>query len=194
MTAFDPFKSRLCRNIRNELSESLMDAIAGRNIGPSAIVARKYGSEDAEPFIDRYIHDRLMRYQTIMDQIRSAHLQKNDTFMIALLLWDQELFFEVHEWLETKWRADKSAEKMISQALIRAAGVYVHLEHGRTDGARKMALKAVAGLTRYKGLAPSYFNVELLIEKLKTLDPVPPKLGALRLAVKSGRFKIEYDT
>ena len=185
MTAFDPFNSRLCRNVRNELSESLMDAIYSQDIGPSALVARKYGSEDVEPFIDGYIRDRLMRYQTIMDQIRSAHLLRSDTFMIALLLWDQELYFEVHEWLEKKWRAGKGAEKMIYQALIRAAGVYVHLEHGRTEGARKMALKAVAGLTCYKALASSCFNVELLIDKLKALDPDPPKLGALRLAAKS---------
>lgn len=184
---FDPFKSRLCRNIRNELSVSLMNAIDSRDIGPSAIVAQKYGSENAEPFIDRYIHDRLTRYQTIIEQIRSAHLPRHDTFVIALLLWDQELFFEVHEWLEKKWRAGKGAEKMISQALIRAAGVYVHLEHGRTAGARKMALKAVAGLTRCKALALSCFDVELLIDKLKALDPVPPKLGALRLAAKSKR-------
>jgi len=178
MTAFDPFKSRLCRNIRNELSVSLMDAIHSQDIGPANIVARKYGAEDVEPFIDRYVHDRLTRYNTIINQIRSAHLQGHETFGVALLLWDQELFFEVHEWLEKKWRTGKGAEKMIYQALIRAAGVYVHLEHGRTEGARKMALKAVAGLTCYKSFAPSCFNVELLIDKLKALDPDPPKLGA----------------
>jgi uncharacterized protein len=189
MTSFDPFKSRLCRNIRNELSVSLMDAIDSQDIGPANIVARKYGTEDVEPFIDRYIHDRLTRYKTIIDQIRSAHLQGHDTFRVALLLWDQELFFEVHEWLEKTWRAGKGAEKMISQALIRAAGVYIHLEHGRTASARKMALKAAAGLTRYKALAPSCFNVERLIDKLKALDPVPPKFGALRSAEKSRRSK-----
>ncbi len=189
MTTFDPFKSRLCRDIRNELSVSLMDAIDSQDIGPANIVAGKYLSEDTAPFIHRYIHDRLRRYQAVMDQIRSAHLPKHDTFRVALLLWDQELFFEVHEWFEKKWLADKGDEKMISQALIRSAGVYVHLENGRTASARKMALKAVAGLTRYRALAPPYFDVELLIDKLEALDPVPPKFGALRLAAKSRRSK-----
>jgi uncharacterized protein len=182
---FDPFKNRLCRNIRNELSESLMEAIHSQNIGTSTLVAQKYESEGAEPFIDRYIRDRMTRYQIILDQVRSTQLQRHDAFMVALLLWDQELFFEVHEWLEIKWCNSQGAEKMIFQALIRAAGVYIHLEHGRIEGAKKMASKAVEGLTRYKALAPSCYNIDLLIEKLKALDPVPPKLGASPLPAES---------
>jgi hypothetical protein len=179
--SFDPFKSRLCRNIRNELSESLMKAIHGIDIGSPYAVAEKYGSESAEPFINRYIDNRITRYKTVINQIRSANIQTHDTFIIAILLWDQGLFFEVHEWLETKWRDSQGTEKMISQALIRAAGAYIHLEHGRNAGARKMASKAVASLIRYKASVPPYLNVELLVAKLKTLDPIPPKLGATRL-------------
>ena len=166
-----------------------MEAIHDQDIGPSTIVAQKYASEDVEPSIHRYIHDRLNRYRTVMNQIRSAQLQRHETFLIALLLWDQELFFEVHEWLESKWHDSEGTEKMIFQALIRAAGVYVHLEHGRTAGARKMASKAVASLTRNKAFVPSCFNRKLLIDKLKALDPVPPKLGALRWPAKSSRSK-----
>jgi hypothetical protein len=40
---FDPFKSRLCRNIRNEL-ESLMKAIHGKDIGPPYETFEKYSS------------------------------------------------------------------------------------------------------------------------------------------------------
>jgi hypothetical protein len=68
--------------------------------------------------------------------------------------------------------------------LIRAAGTYMHLECGRHMGARKMSSKAVETLIRYKESIP-VFNVELLIAKLKTLDPVPPKLGATRLPEKN---------
>jgi hypothetical protein len=182
---FDPFKNRLCRNIRNELSLSLMEAIHGQNIGPSIAVAQKYESECTEPFIYRYIRDRLTRYQIILDQIRSTQLQRHDTFMVALLLWDQELFFEVHEWLENKWRDSEGSEKMIFQALIRAAGTYIHLEHGRIAGAGKMASKAVESLIRHRARVPSCYNVDLLIEKLKALDPVPPKLGASPLRAES---------
>jgi uncharacterized protein len=186
MMGFDPFESRLCRNIRNELSESLMKALHGRDMGPPTAVARKYVSESAEPFIIGYIDDRLTRYRTIMTQLRSAHIQIRDTFIISLLLWDQELFFEVHEWLERKWRNSEGAEKMLFQALIRAAGAYVHLEHGGTAAARKMASKAVASLIRCKALVPLCFNVDVLIDKLEELDPVPPKLGASKVRATSG--------
>ena len=181
MTNFDPFNSRLCRNIRNELSESLIKAVHNRDIGPSIAVAEKYVSQRAEPFITRYITNRITCYKTVLNQIRSADIKRHDTFIIALLLWDQELFFEVHEWLEIKWRDSKGTDKLISQALIRAAGVYIHLEHGRTEGANKMASKAAASLTRYKRFVPPFLNVELLLSKLKALDSAPPKLSTSAL-------------
>jgi hypothetical protein len=183
---FDPFNSRLCRDIRNELSESLMKAIHSQDIGPSMTAARKYVAEGVEPFIIGYIENRLTRYRTIITQIRSAHIPIRDTFIIALLLWDQELFFEVHEWLERKWLDSKGAEKMVLQALIRAAGVYVHLEHGKNAAARKMASKAVAGLTHHRALVPLCVNVDVLVDKLEELDPVPPKLGASKVRATSG--------
>jgi hypothetical protein len=108
----------------------------------------------------------------------------HESLIIALLLWDQKLFFEFHEWLEQKWHNSQGTEKIIFQALIRAAGTYIHLEHGKIAGARKMASRAVTNLIRYKESIPIFFNVELLVAKLKALDPVPPKLGANRLLAK----------
>ena len=183
---FDPFESRLCRNIRNELSISLMKAICNGDIGSSYTVAEKYMSEGIEPFIKSYINNRIMRYKAIVTQIQTANMQIHETYIIALLLWDQELFFEVHEWLEKKWRNSQGTEKIILQALIRAAGTYMYLECGRHMGAKKMASKAVETLIRYKESIP-VFNVESLIAKLKALDPVPPKFGASRLPGKNDR-------
>ena len=175
---FDPFLNRLCRNIRNELSESLIETIHCGNVGPSYALAEQYLSEHAEPFINSYINSRIRCYEAIITQIRSANIQVHETYIIALLLWDQELFFEVHEWLENKWHDSEGTEKMILQALIRAAGTYLHLEYGRNEGAKKMAAKAVASLIRYKAFVPVFFNLEVLVAKLKAVDPVPPKLGA----------------
>lgn len=161
-----------------------MEALPTQDIGPPTAVAEIYVSQSPEPFITRYINNRMTCYKSVLNQIRSANIKMHDTFIIALLLWDQELFFEVHEWLEIKWRDSKGTDKLISQALIRAAGVYIHLEHDRNAGARKMASKAAASLTRYKRFVPPFFNVELLLSKLKTLDPSPPKLGASELLAK----------
>ena len=181
---FDPFNSRFCRIIRNELSESLMKAIHNGDIRPSNSLREKYMSDGVEPFIIGYINSRIMRYKTVVSQIQTSKIQIHETYVIALLLWNQELFFEVHEWLEKEWRNSQGAEKIILQALIRAAGTYMHLECGRHVGAKKMASKAVENLIRYKESIP-VFNVELLIAKLKALDPVPPKLGATRLLAKN---------
>lgn len=93
------------------------------------------------------------------------------------MLWNQELFFEVHEWLEKGWLKAHGTDKSILQALIRAAGTYVHLKHGQREGAKKMAAKAVQTLLQHKAMVPAIFNVEVLIAKLAALDPVPPKLG-----------------
>jgi hypothetical protein len=176
-TYFDPFKSRLCRDIRNDLSKSLVIAIHRRDIGPSYAVAEKYVSEGVEPFVTDYIHSRIMRYKTIVAQIQTENLQTHDTYLIAVLLWNQELFFEVHEWLEKIWHASEGTERFVSQALIRSAGAYMHLEYGRNTGAKKMASKAVLTLMHYKKSIPDIFNAALLISKLKALDPVPPKFG-----------------
>lgn len=181
---FDPFQNRLCRTIRNELSESLMEAIHNRDIAPSYAVAQKYAPESAEKDIKEYISNRIERYSGIINQIESANIAADETDIIVLLLWDKQLFFEVHEWLEPKWLKAKGTEKSILQALIHAAGTYILLEYGRNEGARKMAAKAVALLLQHTKLLPDFLNNELLIAKLKAVDPVPPKLGAQKLMSK----------
>lgn len=63
------------------------------------------------------------------------------------------------------------------QGLIQAAGFYVLIQHNnRIKGATKMAAKAVAALEKYHKTLNFFPNRELLLEKLRNLDPVPPKL------------------
>jgi len=174
---FDPFQNRLCRDIRNELSERLMAILDGAGGEMLSSIAESYTSGNIKPFMREYIDDRLSRYQTVIKQIRSAKIPRDETYGIALLLWDQELFFEVHEWLEKRWLEARGTDKSILQALIRAAGTYVHLKHGRMVGAKKMAVRAVETLLQHKEMVPPIFNVEVLVAKLAALDPVPPKFG-----------------
>ncbi len=175
---FDPFENRLCRNIRNDLSESLIKSIHAGNTGPSRTAAGKYASEDPEPFINDYIDIRVTCYESVLHHIQSKGIRIDETYRIAVLLWDQELFFEVHEWLEEKWHTANGVEKKVMQALIRAAGTYVHLSLGRLDSAKKIAQKALAGLVEHKASVPVDIDVERLIEKLQALDPIPPQLGS----------------
>ncbi|MCB2184072.1 MAG: DUF309 domain-containing protein [Desulfobulbaceae bacterium] len=181
---FDPFQSRLCRDVRNDLSENLMDAICRKKIAPCLEVAGKYSYPGIFPVIKEYINDRITRYEVIIDQINAANFKPDNVFEIALLLWDQGLFFEVHEWLEQKWLTSQGAEKMVLQALIRAAGTYVHLQYGRPGGAKKMAAKAVDTLVKFPKDIPDFFNVQTLVAHLAKLDTRPPKLGAEELVKK----------
>ena len=181
---FDPFLNRLCRDIRNELSNSLIKSIRDGDIRPARAVEEKYASLVIDQSIKDYIESRITRYQTVISQIQAANIRLGETYSIALLLWDQGLFFETHEWLEEKWLTAQGREKKIFQTLIWAAGTYVLLEYGRNAGARKTASKAVAALVKYQKFIPGFINTDLLISKLKAFDPVPPKLGADRFETK----------
>lgn len=175
--AFDPFQDRLCRDIRNDLSAGLLAMLHDAESRLAETMAAKYRAMAIAPWMRDYLEERLTRYRRVLAQIKAAGLDREETYGIAVLLWDQELFFEVHEWLEQRWLTAGGPEKEILQALIRAAGTYVHLRHGRPQGAKKMAAKAVAALVAHRALVPAVFNVDTLIAKLAALDPIPPKFG-----------------
>ncbi|MCP4117569.1 MAG: DUF309 domain-containing protein [Desulfobacteraceae bacterium] len=162
-----------------------MDSIHKGDMGPSQSVAETLRRDHAhESCLEPYIDNRITRYQAVIARIRSANISIQDTYAIALLLWDQGLFFEVHEWIEGKWLQAKGTEKSLLQALIRGAGTYVLLEAGREERAGKMAAKALPPMIQHKALVPGFFNVDLLIASLEALDPVPPKLGGDQLTGK----------
>jgi hypothetical protein len=174
---FDPFHNRLCRNIRNELSICFINSIHKGDLSPVADAVEKYKSQDPEPFIGSYMDNRFMRYQSVVSDIQSQHIPMEDTYGIACRIWNQSLFFEFHEWLELFWHRAAGTEKKVLQTLIRSAGVYLLLESGRMNGARKMAAKAAAGLSELQAIVPGSFDVARLIDKFSALDPVPPEFG-----------------
>ena len=49
----------------------------------------------------------------------------------AIYLWNLELFFEMHELLETIWLKTPEPERSALKGLIRAAGVYYHFKRGK---------------------------------------------------------------
>lgn len=56
----------------------------------------------------------------------------------AAALWDQRLFFEVHEILEAQWLRTTGAPRTALQGLIQVAVAFHHLAHGNTRGARSL--------------------------------------------------------
>jgi len=170
---FEPFQDRLSRDIRNELSAALPLALARNDLTPVRDVAGRYLQQGlAAPYI-AYIEARLAGYAKALALI--ARTEAKDALTKALVLWDLGLFFEVHEILEQAWRGAQGAEKKVLQALIRAAGFYIKGEYGYFEAGAKMAGRAVAALEKNRQ-ACAGFDLDTLLESLRNLDPIPPKL------------------
>jgi len=173
---FDPFANRACRKVRNDLAHNLVTAISTRSFEPVSVLIHNYLSGKVTAPIHQYLIDRRERYRKVFTFIRETGVPNEDIWRIAITLWDARLFFEVHEWLEQAWHQSAGDAKESYQAVIRAAGVYIHLEAGRSASAFQLAAKATDGLSRHRNLLPAYFDVTRLLSKLDSLDPVPPKL------------------
>lgn len=170
---FEPFQDRLSRDIRNDLSEALLPALNQKTLAPVRAVAQGYLQKGlAAPYV-AYIETRLEKYAAALETL--ARIGREDALTRGLVLWDLELFFEVHEVLEHAWLAAKGAEKEILQALIRAAGFYIKGEFGYVTGGAKMAARAVTALEKNRQ-ACTGFDLDILLQSLRNLDPVPPKL------------------
>lgn len=170
---FDPFNDRKSRDIRNSLSSSLVGCIENNDITNALEAAQKFMSSDLEIYYRNYIDERIRRYKQAVDIIADGN---NDPFWRGLVLWDLELFFEMHEVLEHAWYHAQGDKKLILQALIRAAGMYIKLEHGFIPQAQKMAGKAVPVIEDNKEFLSTYFQPDKLLDALKTAAPIPPKL------------------
>ena len=65
---------------------------------------------------------------------------------VAAALWNEQLFFEVHEVLEAEWKNARGAERQALQGLIQVAVAFHHLGHGNRRGARTLLAEGRARL------------------------------------------------
>jgi len=168
MAQFDPFRDRLARDIRNNLSTALIKGLDQSEPDLMHAAAANFLTRDLAPRYRDYIRKRLRLYDVVFAEIDRA--RKTDIFSQALILWDIGLFFEVHERLETIWLQATGDQRLALQGMIRAAGTYVKWESGEYDAARKMAVKAATGLAAYRGALPQTVpNLDALITQLREL-------------------------
>ena len=169
---FDPFNNRLCRNVRNGLSEGFKDALELNDVEPVRRIAALFMQETLPEVVRAYIDGRLCAYAAVLAELHEARV--DDPLDVAVRIWNRRLFFETHEYLEPFWMAAKGDEKTLLQALIRAAGAYVHLEQGNRTGARRIADRALAVLEKQTDRLAPHIDPQLLLDKLRRLDPEPP--------------------
>jgi uncharacterized protein len=172
---FDPFNDRLCRKVRNALAEGFKYALKKGDMRPLRAMADTFLRDLPPACIETYIRRRLAAYEKVLAEV-SVRLLKHP-LDIAVVIWDRQLFFETHEYLEPYWMDAADDEKRLFQSMIRAAGTYVHLEQGNRKGAERIAGKAIAGLARTGERLAPFADPQLLIKKLSELDPIPPKLA-----------------
>ena len=170
---FHPFEDRFSRDMRNGLSSALAEAIETGNVNILDTLQKKFASRELAPCYHDYLKDRSSRYEKALQliQIDQHPIQQ------AVILWNQGLFFEVHEVLEHAWYHKKGDEKLTLQALIRAAGVYVKLEYGYRDAAHKIAGKSWPVLQKNSGMLETFFDPQPLITALKSCERPAPQLA-----------------
>jgi len=156
---FNPFEDRLSRDIRNDLSESVIDVIKRCSLEPASQAAARHDSDDLAPIYHEYIQNRLTRYETVLKKLSSTD---GNILKLAGLLWDMGLYFEVHEVLEPAWMKSNGDTRLLLQALIRAAGVYIYRELGYEARAAKIVAKTIPVLQRFQ----ARLQQDLLIDDL----------------------------
>ena len=77
-------------------------------------------------------------YDLVFERIQQEHI--DDARVQAVILWNDGLFFEVHDILEDIWHKKPGDERQAIQGLIKAAGAYVHLDNDRLNSAEQLAL------------------------------------------------------
>jgi hypothetical protein len=169
---FNPFEDRLSRDIRNDLSETVIELLESGSLAGAEEVAAGYRRQNlAKQYLD-YIDERLKRYGLAL-KILSEDCGLLDQ---AAVFWDLELFFEVHEILEPAWMDATGDQKRLLQALIRAAGVYINLELGYEQRARKIGAKALPVIKELKKELAGSIDGDALLAAIEILSVEPPRL------------------
>ncbi len=170
---FNPFLDRLSRDLRNDLSEGLAEAILSGTTDQLSDIIDSYRRQPLAECYRTYLEDRYSRYEKALKAIQTGI---TDPIHRGLILWDLGLFFEVHEVLEHTWYTAEGAMKRTLQALIRAAGVYIKREYGFDDSAVRIAEKALPVLEENRALLAGYCDPDLLIRALQNPEAGAPTL------------------
>jgi hypothetical protein len=171
---FDPFNSRLSRDIRNMLAEAFVDALLYMDRSCFQRTADQWLAANLDYIFTAYIQDRLIRYGQAFNQIEVNRIK--DGKIQALVVWNHGLFFEVHELLERIWHQTSGDEYQALKGLIQAAAVYVHLKFNHRRAAERLAAKSSQRILKYSEHLTFIANLNVLLDKLKNLDIIPPLL------------------
>lgn len=171
---FDPFNDRQARMVRNQLAKVFIEGLTMRDRKLLEKRATGLQHEYDRALYRRYIEERTRRYFRVYAGLAKDPEAGSDIFGLASLLWNEGLFFEVHELLEGYWDKATSRKRKALQGLIQAAGFYLLLEAGNAMGAAKLADKAAANLSDNREQLPKAMRLKELLQALKKRAAEPP--------------------
>jgi 8-oxo-dGTP pyrophosphatase MutT (NUDIX family) len=189
---FDPFSVRKARNIRNQLSEAFAEALAKEAPAHVERVAQHLMRHTGGFVYRQYIMDRLERYQRLFQQIKRQAIVAPLARLIPI--WNARLFFECHDHLEPIWMASNGDRREALKGLIKAAGVYIHLDRGNRTAAEGLAAKAALLLERYPGEIAFIANGHELLEALRDPKGPAPRLRSCEEEVNKDQVKTKINS
>ena len=163
---FDPFESRLCRDLRNKLGQAFVLSIRQKHPGVFSNTAADFRKQTLPDECIAYIKLRQAHLEGILKTVGTLPDGRAGFFLTAAMLWNRSLFFEVHEWLEKNWQRASGDEKKCLQALIMAATVYELRLYQRTGPAQKLAKRALALTKATRHIFPAPFDPDALVRVL----------------------------
>ena len=172
---FDPYESRPARQIRNRLSTAFVRAIQNGDFEGLLSAGERICPPESGRVYCAFVNGRMNRYRRAFDAIRAQ--RADDPLHQAVLLWNEGLFFEVHEILESIWNNEQRWRKDALRGWIQAAGVYIHRQRGADRAADRLADRAVAHLAPNRENLPEIANIEDLIAVLTDPERPAPVLG-----------------
>ncbi len=175
---FDPFADRLARDIRNQLSEAFITSVRQMTTTPLTDGVGNLSADHLAEVYRSYITSQMVRYQNVLDQIHSKGL--NEIWQQVVIIWNHQLFFEVHELLESLWQPSRGDRRQALKGLIQAAGVYVHLGRNHQKAAAGLAKRAIGHLEQCGDQLSHLQGIRDLIHKLHRLDRLPPHLNLIK--------------
>lgn len=163
---FDPFRDRQARDIRNSLSRSFLQALESRDFDLLNKSADAFQQHLRQPVYKSYINNRLNKYQKVFALVSSEKI--SDVLQQAEILWEHELYYEMHELVEQIWKTASGDRRKALQGLIQAAGMKIHLANNNLKGARGIGAKALVNLDKYGDRLGGFTRRKSVAAEVKT--------------------------
>jgi hypothetical protein len=170
---FDPFNSRLARDIRNSLSKAFLQALAENDAAIFQRCGADFLQQNREPGHESYITTRLGKYEKAYAIIEQRKLREG--LQLAEIFWDFGLYFEMHELLELEWKDATGDRRKALQGLIRAVGMKIHAENNNMKAAASMGAKAMLDLMEYGSELTGFVKRDAILTEIKRILAITEK-------------------